>query len=462
MEPRLPGIGRAATPPRTAPRPARSRLRAAPRLPGAQLRPGAAPGVAQRLVEGPRLLVERRGPRHIALLVRGAPEAAQRVSYAALVAHAARERQALLIQAHARLQVALVGCRGVQAFEREHRLAMTAHGPAQRQALFQQRAGFREVGLAQGQRAGRAQGLGPGRGRRRRARCRARPPAIAGPRTSGRASTRSAPARPSRRAAVSPSLLASAQFPARRAGYHVPAPAASHSAWAGPFKAGSACSAKSEVAARGARALRACSPGPEQLFAGVFADGFQHAIARLRATQIDLHERLVHQPAQQVNQGRRLAAARPAHRFSGFEAPAAREDTPAPAAAALAAAEQVIAPVQRSAQGRAAASGRAHGQQPEARVEAVGDLRERQIADTRRRTLDREGHAVEARQIQRDGRGIVRGEMEPGSPPPRGPGTAARPAPRRCCSARPNSGSGRSSGGTSMIRRPGCRGLPGS
>ncbi len=116
-----------------------------------------------------------------------------------------------------------------------------------------------------------------------------------------------------------------------------------------------------------------------------------------RPGRVGEHERLLDEPAEQVEDVQRIDRVACAHRLRRLEGGAPGEDGQASQDGPLGLGQQVVAPVDRGPQRLVAGDGRptATGQEAEPVVQAGRDLLDRQRPDTGRRKLDRQRDAVE-------------------------------------------------------------------
>ena len=91
--------------------------------------------------------------------------------------------------------------------------------------------------------------------------------------------------------------------------------------------------------------------GVAELLPRVGTDGLQQRVASLAALFLDLHQRLVNEARQQVEDLGDLQATAGANRLNPIERPAPGEDRNAPEERLLGRAEQVVAPVDRRLKG---------------------------------------------------------------------------------------------------------------
>jgi len=162
------------------------------------------------------------------------------------------------------------------------------------------------------------------------------------------------------------------------------------------------------AAGRACRRAKGCCPWEAggaggQALVGIGADRLQHAVVDLAAGLAGHQQGLVHQAGEQIEH---VALGEPrlgvrarigADPFGGLQSAAAAEHRQAGEQGPLGLVEQLPAPVDHRPQGllpwqRGAAAG---GPQPEAVVQAGGDLLGRQRAQPRGGQLDRQGHSVQ-------------------------------------------------------------------
>jgi hypothetical protein len=160
------------------------------------------------------------------------------------------------------------------------------------------------------------------------------------------------------------------------------------------------------------------------------AHGLQQPVARRVRTGLGQHQRLVHQPREQVQHLVRVDIIPRAHRLGRLQVPATCEDRQAAEEGPFLGTEQRVAPRQRRAQrllprrpGAVAA-----GQQAHAIVQAVEDLPRGQRPDPRRRQLQRQRDAVQAGADPGDYGGVLGRQLEFGI---RGPGAVQEELHRR-------------------------------
>ena len=153
-----------------------------------------------------------------------------------------------------------------------------------------------------------------------------------------------------------------------------------------------------------------------QSFAGVFADQFEHAEARLTiAGLLALHQALIVERGQAVEHGRVVVSR---DRLNRCQRDATLEDGQAGQQPLLLLGQQRVAPVERGAQRLLACRqiARAAGEEGQATVQARQERRQGEELGARRGELDRQRQAVEAAADGGEGRhvGICRGEARVG------------------------------------------------
>ena len=157
-------------------------------------------------------------------------------------------------------------------------------------------------------------------------------------------------------------------------------------------------------------------PVAEQLLGGIVADGLEEVIAGRRSNRLGLHEALVDERSEDLDDVVALDLVHCAHLFGGSERPSVHEDREPAQRPLLGRIEELERPVDGCSERLLAGHRRAAaaGQQPETVVEALGDLDGRQPAKAGCRQLQREGNPVELPADRCHGDGDVAGGLEVG------------------------------------------------
>ena len=188
--------------------------------------------------------------------------------------------------------------------------------------------------------------------------------------------------------------------------------------WSSPVSCGVEATRRGpRTASRWRRSISSRSPLRGQLLGGELADRVEHPEAQAAVDLLGPDEALVGEERQAVDDVDAVELARrPADRLGAVELAAADEDRQPGEQAALARAEQVVAPGDRAAErllalGQVARAGR---QDAELVLEPLEDRLGREELHPGRRELDRERHPVEPGGDPRDGRRVLVRDPEVG------------------------------------------------
>ena len=184
----------------------------------------------------------------------------------------------------------------------------------------------------------------------------------------------------------------------------------------GAAQAGLGLLGEGEVELRVRGGQRVSFPGAVELVGGVLAQRLEHPVAGVARGALRDHERLPDQPVEQVQHGRGRQIGTGDDVLGGVEGPAAAEHGEPAEQQPLRRGEQVVAPVDGSAQGLLAGVGgaAAGGQKGEPVLDAVGELGRAEAGEPGRGQLQGKRDAVQALADDADGGQRLRIEDEIG------------------------------------------------